>query len=113
MDLAVKQVQLAHAITADDLKLKEIAAVKTSKTEEEQELLSSKKDLVGLLQELNSSTIYMDKLSFGFSSDINQLLVQIRDKDSNDIIRQYPTEDFIKRFLYHKKAIGALLDEIG
>lgn len=71
----------------------------------------SKKDLKNLLKSLNEMPILNDKLSFGFSDEIGQLLVLITDKKTEDIIRQYPTEEFINRLMYYRDNIGVLFDE--
>ena len=71
----------------------------------------SKSDLKNVLNALNSMPIFRDSLSFGFSEEIGQLMVQIKDKKSDEIIRQYPDEDFINRILYYRDNIGLLFDK--
>lgn len=68
-----------------------------------------------IIENLNSNTFLADKLRFGFSEEIDQLLIKIYDKESDKVIRQFPSEEFIKRIIYFKDVIlnGSLLDEKG
>jgi len=71
----------------------------------------SKSDMLELLHSLNNVPHLKNSLAFGFSDDENLLLVQIRDRETDDLIRQYPSEEFLGRLRYYREHIGILLDD--
>ena len=102
-------VQKNESIKRQDDNLK--TYIKESIKEDTQKPQVSKQDLKDVIKALNNMPIFRDILSFGFSGEIGQLLVQIKDKKTGNIIRRYPSEDFIKRMLYYRDNIGFLFDK--
>lgn len=52
-----------------------------------------------------------ESLSFGFIKELGQLVVQITDKNSGEVIRQFPSRDFIAQQIASKAFLGMLLDK--
>ncbi len=52
-----------------------------------------------------------ENLSFGFVKELGQLVVQITDKNSGEVIRQIPSRDFIAQQIASKAFLGMLLDK--
>jgi len=72
-----------------------------------------KHELDKILSTLNSTQFINDKLNFSYANDEHQLLVQIRDSKTDDLIRQYPSEEFLTRLRYYRNNIGVLFDIIS
>ena len=81
------------------------------KPEQETREQTAAPELDKLLSILNVVPIISDNLRFSYAQDEHQLLVQIRDKKSNDLIRQYPSEEFLTRLRYYRDNIGILFDQ--
>ena len=81
--------------------------------QETQEVQTSKPELSKVLDALNAMPIFSDTLNFGFSEEDKLLLVQIRDKKTDDLIRQYPSEEFLSGLKYYRDNIGMLFDAVG
>jgi len=52
-----------------------------------------------------------ESLSFGFVKELGQLVVQVTDKNSGEVIRQFPSKDFIAQQIASKEFLGMLLDK--
>jgi len=89
--------------------------IKKVQQEEKKEILEPKEiqlqkaDLSKMMDILNKSP-FSDTLKFGFNNDIEMLYVQIRDRKSDNLIRQYPTEQFIRNIMYSNEQLGMLFD---
>lgn len=86
--------------------------VKEAIKEETQDSNKIKDDLKNVIKALNNTPLLNDKLNFGFSDEAEMLMVQIKDRQTDKLIRQFPTEDFINRLLYYRDNIGVLFDEV-
>jgi len=52
-----------------------------------------------------------ERLSFGFVQELGQLVVQVTDKNSGEVIRQFPSKEFIAHQIASKEFLGMLLDK--
>lgn len=52
-----------------------------------------------------------ESLSFGFVKELGQLVVQVTDKNSGEVIRQFPSKEFIAQQIASKAFLGMLLDK--
>jgi len=52
-----------------------------------------------------------EQVSFGFVKELGQLIVQVTDKSSGEVIRQIPSKEFIAQQIAAKNFIGKLLDK--
>jgi len=52
-----------------------------------------------------------ESLSFGFIKELGQLVVQVTDKNSGEVIRQFPSREFIAQQIASKAFLGMLLDK--
>jgi len=52
-----------------------------------------------------------ESLSFGFVKELGQLVVQVTDKNSGEVIRQFPSREFIAQQIASKAFLGMLLDK--
>jgi len=112
---AVSEV-FSPSISAKELSnqvLKPEKVIETQQKEVQEEAKTDKPELDKVLAGLNSMPIIGDNLRFSYANDENQLLVQIRDKKTDDLIRQYPSEEFLTRLRYYRDNIGVLFDAIG
>ena len=83
----------------------------TDKTHNKQKLTISERELNNVINTLNSMPIISDNLRFSYASEEHQLLVQIRDKQTDELIRQYPSEEFLRSIRYYSENIGILFDK--
>jgi len=72
---------------------------------------ASEQELSKVLNILNMVPIISDNLRFSYASEEHQLLVQIRDKKTDELIRQYPSEEFLARLRYYRDNIGVIFDQ--
>jgi len=56
-----------------------------------------------------------NKIAFDYNEEANVFVVMVKDMKNNEIIKQFPTEEFIKRLLYYRdleeKNLNLFLDE--
>jgi len=52
-----------------------------------------------------------ERLSCGFVQELGQLVVQVTDKNSGEVIRQFPSKEFIAQQIASKAFLGMLLDK--
>jgi len=73
----------------------------------------SAEDVKKFINDLNKSPLSSNNLKFGFNKENSISVIQIFDKDSDKLIRQFPTKEFFKRIEYFKNEIlpGLIMDE--
>jgi flagellar protein FlaG len=101
------------AINPTELSKQILKPEKVLEKESKQELKQNTPapELSKVLSALNIMPIISDNLRFSYAREEHQLLVQIRDKKTDDLIRQYPSEEFLKRLRYYRDNIGVLFDQ--
>jgi len=52
-----------------------------------------------------------ENISFGFVKELGQLVVQVTDENSGEVIRQFPSKEFIANQIAAKAFLGMLLDK--
>jgi len=52
-----------------------------------------------------------ENISFGFVQQLGQLVVQVKDQGSGEVIRQFPSKEFIAQQIAGKEFLGQLLDK--
>lgn len=59
------------------------------------------------------NSLHLTNIKFDFDNEMNVSLVKIIDEESNRVIRQFPTKEFLKRLKFFKEEIlpGLLLDK--
>ena len=103
---------LNNALATDPTKKQNNATLSKKEQEDEKSQPSSLEELEQVAEELNNR---MDDLqtSLGFSvkeDPNNQVIVQIRDRKTNEVIRQIPTEELQKISEKMTELTGLLLD---
>jgi len=54
-----------------------------------------------------------ENISFGFVKELGQLVVQVTNNTSGEVIRQFPSKEFIAQQIAAKAALGMLLDKLA
>ena len=94
--------------------------IKTDSVEENQNINNQlekeienlkKEDIQEVLDVLNENPMLSKYMKFGFAKDVSMLIIEIRDKASNDLLSQFPSKDFIKRLKYSNDQIALVLDK--
>jgi len=52
-----------------------------------------------------------ENISFGYEEQLGQLVVQVTDKASGNVIRQLPSKNFIQHQIFMREMIGLFLDK--
>ena len=73
-----------------------------------------RKEISELVTKLNQEMSPLSRdVKFGYNEDIGQLMVNVIDANTGDIIRQMPSEEAIKIMTKMKELIGMLFDKKG
>jgi len=54
---------------------------------------------------------FNESISFRFVKELGQLVVQVTDKNSGEVVRQIPSKEFIAQQIASKAFLGLLLDK--
>lgn len=81
----------------------------SEKIPEKTQLEQNMEEIVKALNQ-NLSSLNED-IRFKYSDDINQLFVGVYDKNTNELIRQIPSEEFIQIMSKFREINGQLLDQ--
>jgi len=74
----------------------------------------TKKDLQDLTQKLNKEMEPLNPdIKFSFNDKINELVVNVVDKNTDKVIRKIPSEEALKIMEKMKELVGALFDNKG
>ena len=76
----------------------------------EQEMAKKKADIKELQR--ISKIVSGNKLHFDLNKELNTVVISVIDKDTEQIIRQIPSEDMQKLKLRIRQATGSLFDEL-
>ena len=100
---AVKQAQVEKA------KEQEV-----KKVEEDSDKKQIRQELTELAAKLNEEIAPLSNdIRFGFSDEIGQMLVNVVDANTGEVIRQFPTKEAIEIMTKMKELIGMLFDKKG
>ena len=102
----------------EDVKVQ--VAVKKAQ-EEEQEKVEEVKESNEIKQEMSELVVKLNRemsplshdIEFGYNEDLGQLMVNVIDSRTGDIIRQMPSEEAIKIKTKMKELVGMLFDKKG
>lgn len=105
--LKIETVSKIQPIQKEELKPIEKQQEETKKPISEPEK-DTMKQIVKLLNNLPST----NSLEFSFNDEARMSVVEVHERDSKKLIRQFPTEDFFNRLAYFKDNIlpGLLMD---
>ena len=112
----------SKAKTTEELQQQSVqqAQVKKAQTEETQKIQNQKEkeeiqqELTELAAQLNDEIAPLTSdIRFGFSEEIGQLMVNVVDANTGEVIRQFPTEEAIEIMTKMKELIGMLFDKKG
>ena len=112
----------SNAKTTEELQQQSVqqAQVKKAQTEETQKIQNRKEkeeiqqELTKLAGQLNDEIAPLtNDIRFGFSEEIGQLMVNVVDANTGEVIRQFPTEEAIEIMTKMKELIGMLFDKKG
>ena len=74
----------------------------------------TKKDLQDLTQKLNKEMEPLDPdIKFSYNDKVNELVVNVVDKNTDKVIRKIPSEEALKIMEKMKELVGALFDNKG
>jgi len=54
-----------------------------------------------------------EKIAFGYERRLNMLIVQVQDRDTGEVVREVPPQEFIDFRVAMRERIGLLLDKQG
>jgi len=74
------------------------------------------KTLKDIAKELTKQEVfYNNNLAFDYNEEAKVFVVTVQNGENNEIVKQFPTEDFIKRLIYYRKLeeknLALFLDE--
>jgi len=103
------QKQITEQAQVAKVKKEEILKVEASKDKEE-----IKQEITELAAKLNDEIAPLSNdIRFGFSDEIGQMMVNIVDVNTGEVVRQFPTEEAIEIMTKMKELIGMLFDKKG
>lgn len=62
-----------------------------------------------IVNKLNDFTLLNKVLEFSYSKDVQGIIIHIREKESKDLIYQFPSEEMIDRLKYFNEEIKSIL----
>ncbi|OIO73347.1 MAG: flagellar biosynthesis protein FlaG [Zetaproteobacteria bacterium CG1_02_53_45] len=73
----------------------------------------TRQDVEKAIQQANQAVSSMpsESISFGYEEKLGQLFVQVKDKESGEVIREIPSKEFIQHRIFMKEMVGILLDK--
>lgn len=96
-----------------DKNLNEIITQLNKETKTESDKKKIYKDITETLNDFQQ--FKNNKIAFDYNEEANVFVVMVKDMKNNEIIKQFPTEEFIKRLLYYReleeKNLNLFLDE--
>ncbi len=89
-------------------------AEETKKIESDNKKEEIQQELTALAAQLNDEIAPLSNdIRFGFNDKIGQLMVNVVDAKTGEVIRQFPTEEAIEIMTKMKELIGMLFDKKG
>jgi flagellar protein FlaG len=86
----------------------------TKKVEDNSDKDAIRKELTELAAKLNDEIAPLSNdIRFGFSDEIEQMMVNVIDANTGDVIRQFPSKEAIQIMTKMKELIGMLFDKKG
>ena len=72
----------------------------------------SKDEVVDIVDKLNAGNSDVNaRISFSIHEKTNRIIVKVRDKETNEVIREFPPKEAIKLLEHLKDYLGMLVDE--
>ena len=103
------QQQVQEQAVVEKIKKEEVKKVDDSRDRKEIE-----QELTQLAEKLNDEIAPLtNDIRFGYSDEIEQMLVNIIDTNTGSVIRQFPSEEAIDIMTKMKELIGMLFDKKG
>jgi len=98
-------------------KLEETAETQKDKQDEEikkEQKKMTKEELQDLTTQLNKEMAPLNPdIKFGYDESINELIVNVVDKNTDKVIRKIPSEEALKIMEKMRELVGALFDDKG
>lgn len=103
------QQQAVHQAQVEKAKEAEV-----EKVEENSDKEAIRQELTELAAKLNDEIAPLSNdIRFGFSDEIGQMMVNVIDANTGEVIRQFPTKEAIEIMTKMKELIGMLFDKKG
>ena len=103
------QQQAVQQAQVEKVKKEEVKKVEDNSDKE-----AIKQELTELAAKLNDEIAPLSNdIRFGFSDEIGQMMVNIIDANTGEVIRQFPTKEAIEIMTKMKELIGMLFDKKG
>lgn len=100
---AIEQAQISKA--------KKEETKKSETTKEKEEI---RQEIAQLASKLNDEIAPLSNdIRFGYSDEIDQMLVNVVDANTGEVLRQFPSEEAIEIMTKMKELIGMLFDKKG
>ena len=89
-----------------------VARKQVTQTSIKETVPETKEEVKALVNKLNNDLEPLNTgLSFGYSEDVEQLVITVQDKNSGRIIRKFPTEEALKLAAKMKDVVGMIFDQ--
>lgn len=112
-NVALKSVASTQDSSATS-KSSELKAPTTTEEFNEQNKEISKEELDSAIENLNSQMEMLDtNIEFGYNDKLNSLYVNVMEKSTGKLIRQFPTEQTMKLAEHFKEIVGMIFDKKG
>ncbi len=86
----------------------------TNHMQEQKSKEEIKKELQHLMEELNKAMNPLNKdLKFRFNDKVNELVVEVVDTNSNEVIREFPPKEALELMEKVRELVGMLFDKKG
>ena len=98
------------AVSTNVLPTDAAAKKKSEDTQNDQKM--DEKSVNNMTKELNKLMSQINcNLEFQYHKEVNMMSVKMIDKDTKEVLKEYPPEDMIKGMIAAKEWIGAFLDK--
>lgn len=109
----IQKIQTIQPPKIVDKNLNEVITQLNKETKTESDKKKIYKDITETLNDFQQ--LKNNKIAFDYDEEANVFVVMVKDMKNNEIIKQFPTEEFIKRLLYYReleeKNLNLFLDE--
>lgn len=110
----IKNTQELQQQVAEQAQVAKVKKEEIKKVEESRDKEQLKQEITELAAKLNDEIAPLSNdIRFGFSDEIGQMMVNIIDVNTGEVVRQFPTEEAIEIMTKMKELIGMLFDKKG
>ncbi len=96
----------------DSFKSKRVEKSSTTEKERPKEPVFDEKQVPEIVKKLNEEvSSNREGVSFSYHEKTQRIIVTITDKDTNEVLREFPSKDAIKMLEHLREYLGVFIDE--